>query len=197
MTATLARSLRRLARDRSGVAVTEFGILAPVFVVLLLGLMDLSYQAYTRAVLEGAIQKAGRDSGIEGAQSSTIDAKVTAAVKQVAKNAVLTFDRKSYSTFSDMKPERFTDTNGNGKRDAKECYDDINGNQQWDADPGKTGQGGANDVTLYTVTATYTRLFPLGKLLGWSDKETVSAKTLLKNQPYASQAIPTVVTRCN
>lgn len=197
MTAALVRSLRRLVRDRRGIAVTEFGILAPVFVVLLLGLMDLTYQAYTRAVLEGAIQKAGRDSGIEAAQSSVIDAKVTAAVKQVAKSAVLTFDRKSYSTFSNMKPERFTDTNGNGRRDPTECYDDINGNQRWDADPGKTGQGGASDVTLYTVTATYDRLFPLGKLLGWPDKETVSASTLLKNQPYASQAVPTVVNRCN
>ncbi|WP_294093907.1 TadE/TadG family type IV pilus assembly protein [Sphingomonas sp.] len=194
---TLRARFTRLLRDRRGVAVTEFAILAPVLMVTLMGLMDLSFQAYTRAVLEGAIQKAGRDSGIEGATATEIDAKVTAAVKQVANRASVTFDRRSYSTFGNIKAERFTDTNGNGIRDPNECYDDVNGNGMWDADPGKTGQGGANDVTLYTVTATYPRMFPLGALLGWSSTETISAKTLLKNQPYATQAIPTVVTRCS
>lgn len=192
-----ARFPHRLLRDRRGVAATEFAILAPVLVMMLLGLMDLSYQAYARAVLEGAIQKAGRDSGIEGATTATIDAKVEAAVKQVANRATVTFDRRSYSTFGNIRPERFTDTNGNGIRDATECYDDVNANMRWDADPGREGQGGANDVTLYTVTATYPRIFPLGKLLGWSSTETVSAKTLLKNQPFATQSIPTVVVRCS
>ncbi|RYY22958.1 MAG: pilus assembly protein [Sphingomonadales bacterium] len=165
-------------------------------IMVLMGLMDLSFQAYTRAVLEGAIQKAGRDSGIESATPSTIDAKVSAAVKQVVNTATLEFDRKSYSTFGNIKPERFTDTNNNGVKDATECYDDVNANQRWDADPGKDGQGGANDVTMYTVTATYPRLFPMAKILGWSSTETISAKTLLKNQPFATQATPTVVTRC-
>lgn len=187
----------RLARDRRGVAVTEFAILAPVLVLLLLGTMDLSYQAYVRALLEGAIQKAGRDSGIEGATTTSIDATVAAAVYPVARRATFTFSRKSYKTFSQVSPERFTDTNGNGRRDSTECYDDVNGNQQWDADPGAEGQGGANDVTLYTVVASYPRLFPLAALIGWSPTQTVTAKTLLKNQPYATQAIPAVVTRCS
>lgn len=188
---------RHLARDRRGSAVTEFALLAPVLVLLLLGSMDLGYQAYVRALLEGAIQKAGRDSGIEGATTATIDDKVKAAIYPVAKNATFTFTRKSYKTFSYVSPERFTDTNGNGVRDSTECYDDVNGNQRWDADPGSEGQGGANDVTLYTVVATYPRLFPLARILGWPSTQSATADTLLKNQPYATQAIPAVVTRCS
>ena len=82
-------------------------------------------------------------------------------VKNIAKNATIVFTRKNYDSFSVIKPEPFTDTNGNGIRNTGECYTDINGNSQWDADPGVSGQGGANDVTLYTVTVTYPRLFPL------------------------------------
>ncbi|AJP71503.1 TadE/TadG family type IV pilus assembly protein [Sphingomonas hengshuiensis] len=189
--------LFRLRADRRGAAVVEFALLAPVLFLLVMGSMDIGYQAYVRALLEGAIQKAGRDSGIEGATTSTIDNGVSAAIYPVAKNATFTFTRKSYKTFGYVSPERFTDTNGNGVRDSTECYDDVNGNLQWDADPGTTGQGGANDVTLYTVTATYPRLFPMTRLIGWSSTQTATAKTLLKNQPYATQAIPAVVTRCS
>ena len=64
----------------------------------------------------------------------------------------------------------------------------------WDADPGLSGQGGANDVTLYTMTITYPRLFPVTKALGVSSTQTITATTLLKNQPYATQTLTTVTT---
>lgn len=195
--ASTSRQGAPLLRNHRGAAIMEFAILAPALLMVLMGLMDITYQAYFRAVLEGAMQKAGRDSGIEAASNSAIDEQVRKSAKQVAGNAVITFDRKSYTSFSVVKPERFTDSNKNGIRDPGECYDDVNGNKQWDADPGKSGQGGASDVTLYTATATYKRLFPLGALLGWSSEINVTSTTLLKNQPYASQASPNILTICS
>ncbi|WP_448664401.1 TadE/TadG family type IV pilus assembly protein [Sphingomonas sp. CJ20] len=194
---TFPSPLRRLLAERRGTSAIEFALIVPVLVMMLLGMMDLSYQSYVQAVLEGAMQKAGRDSGIEAANTTTIDNSVKAKVAGVAPRATFAITRKSYSTYANMAPERFTDTNGNGVRDTGECYDDINGNRVWDADPGLMGQGGANDVTEYTVTATYNRIFPLATMLGWSRQQSVSATTLLKNQPYQSQAVPTVVSRCN
>lgn len=194
---TLLSLLRSLRRDRQGAAMMEFALLAPVMALMLLGLMDLGYQAYARALLEGAMQKAGRDSGIEGADATLIDNKVRSDFRRVAKTATLEFERRSYANFGVMRPERFTDTNLNGVRDPFECYDDVNGNQQWDADPGLSGQGGASDVTLYTVRAQLPRMFPMASLMGWPKQMEISANTLLKNQPYASQSVPTVVTRCN
>ena len=94
-------------------------------------------------------------------------------------------------------PEPFEDTNGNNQRDPGECYRDINGNGSWDAEPGTTGQGGANDVTLYRIRITYPRIFPVAPLIGASPYQTVTAETLLKNQPYATQAAPTVNRLCN
>lgn len=117
-------------------------------------------------------------------------------VRVIAKSATYTSSRKSYESFTKVAPEPFTDTNGNGVRDIGECFDDINGNGTWDADPGVTGQGNASDVTLYTMTVTYPRLFPMPALLGWSSNATLSATTLLKNQPYASQTTRTTVSIC-
>jgi Flp pilus assembly protein TadG len=194
---TLARVRRRLAGDRRGSAAVEFSILAPVLIMLIMGLMDLGYQAYVQAALEGAIQKAGRDSGIEAADTSAVDAKLKVNVQRVVPKATFTISRKSYSTFGAVSPERFDDANNNGVYNSGECFYDVNGNKAWDSDPGANGQGGASDVTLLTVTASYTRLFPLAKLLGWSNTETATATTLLKNQPYQTQATSAVVKICS
>ena len=192
------RANRSLLRNTRGATIVEFAIVSPVMILMMMGLGDLSYQVYAQSILNGAMQKAGRDSAIQGGANNTaaIDAKVSAMVKNIAKNATITFTRKNYDSFSVIKPEPFTDTNGNGVRNAGECYTDINGNNQWDADPGETGQGGANDVTVYTATVTYPHLFPVVGLLGWPSTQTITASTLLKNQPYASQTTVTPATVC-
>ncbi|MFY0080366.1 TadE family protein, partial [Acinetobacter baumannii] len=57
--------IRRVGQDRRGVTVTEFGLIAPTFLMLLLGVFDLGYTVYARAILDGAVQKAGRDAALE------------------------------------------------------------------------------------------------------------------------------------
>ncbi|MDQ2879327.1 MAG: pilus assembly protein [Pseudomonadota bacterium] len=202
--------LRRLRSDRRGTAVIEFAIIAPVMMIIIMGLSDLMYQIYAQSILNGAVQKAGRDSGIQGGdqQATTIDARVISQVANIMSNptqacpttstggATWCSTRKNYDTFKAIAPEPFTDLNGDGIRQPGECYSDINGNHQWDADPGTTGQGGADDVTVYTMTITYPRIFPVAGLLGWPSTQTISATTTLKNQPYANQTTTTVATIC-
>lgn len=190
--------LRSLARDRRGATALEFAIVAPVMLLMIMGLGDTLYQVYVQSILNGALQKAARDSAIEGGASTTatIDASVIAMVRTIAPKASYTSVRESYSSFSNIAPEPFTDTNGNGVRDPGECFTDINGNGTWDANPGVAGQGGADDVTMYTFTVTYPRLFPLGALIGWSTNQTISSMSLLKNQPYATQTVTAPTTIC-
>lgn len=188
-----------LGRDTRGAAVVEFAIVSPVMILMLMGLGDLAYQVYASSILNGAVQKASRDSALQGGANNTgtIDAKVSGMVTKIAANATIVFDRRAYSSFSGIsKPEPYEDTNKNGKRDAKECYMDLNGNNQWDATPdaGVAGQGGGSDVTKYTVTVTYPHLFPVMGLLGWPSTQTITASTLLKNQPYALQNMEAVCT---
>lgn len=187
---------RPLLRDVRGATAVEFALIAPTFLLMLMGTYDLGYSLYVNSMLQGAIQQAARNSTIEGATPATQDALVTTAVKAVAPQSTLTFTRKSYSTFSDVgRPEDFTDVDGNGVCNAGESYVDTNGNGTWDADQGKTGQGGARDAILYTVSVTYPRPFAMAQLAGFSSTVSMTTETVLRNQPYALQASGPAVTR--
>lgn len=205
----MRRPLRSLPRERRGVTAVEFGFVAPVMMVLIMGLGDLLHQVYAQSLLNGEVQKAARDSGIEGgaANAATIDGKVVSRMLPIIKGltqscgatgttATWCSTRKSYDNFTEVAPEPFTDGNGNGVRDPGECYTDMNGNGTWDADPGLAGQGGASAATQYTMTIRYPHIFPVMGLLGWSTMQTISATTLLKNQPYATQTTVTNSTIC-
>ena len=93
-------------------------------------------------------------------------------------------------------PEDFTDTNHNGRYDATECFVDMNGNSIWDADMGKSGLGGANDVVVYTVNVSFTRMFGFGKVFGLPSSQLIHATTILKNQPFATQSSRTGTSVC-
>jgi len=193
------RRLWCLARDRCGAALTEFALVLPVMLLMGMGLCEIAYQGYMQAILTGAVQKAGRDSTIENASAATIDAAVLQAVKNINGKAAFVSGyplRKSYASYGYISPESFVDGNGNGQRDPGECFTDVNGNGTWDADPGVSGGGGAGDTVLYTVSITYSRLFPLGLWMGWSKSATLSANTVLKNQPWGMQTTATPATVC-
>ncbi|MFM6931249.1 MAG: TadE/TadG family type IV pilus assembly protein [Novosphingobium sp.] len=190
---------RALLRDTRGVTVVEFALIAPVLLVLLMGIYDVGYQLYASSVLQGALQKAGRDATIEGAATttSTIDQRVSDQIKMVVPNATLAFSRKAYATFGTVsKPEDFSDLNSNGTCDKGEPYEDINGNSMWDTDRGKTGQGGAKDAVLYSVTMTYPRPLAVAPMIGLSNTVTVKTETVLRNQPFGIQDITKVNRNC-
>lgn len=179
---------RTFVTDESGAAIVEFAMIAPVMLITLFGMFDLGHGLYTKAMIQGAIEKAARGSTIEGVTTGTLDAKVTAAVRQVAPNAAIVFNRQSYTNFSDVgQPEEFTDTDSNGLCDGGETYEDANGNGVWDANQGRTGNGGARDAVLYTVLVSYPRIFPIARLIGQSNTTQMSATTVLRNQPYGLQ----------
>ena len=187
----LATSARALRSETRGAAVLEFALAAPVLLVGILGLFDLGHNMYTASVLHGSIQKAARDSTIEGAEAniSTLDGRVTRIVRMIAPGADTSFNRTSYSAFTDVRtPEDFTDIDGDGLCNNGEPFEDANGNGTWDADRGQSGQGGARDAVMYEVTVTYDRVFPFWSLVGQSDTFTTKVRTVLRNQPYNLQA---------
>jgi len=141
---------------------------------------------YATTVLQGAVQKAGRDSSIEGSVPSVLDQQVSNQVHNVVRGASLTFERKAYENFSDVsRAEDFNDLNSDGICNDNEPFEDANGNGTWDADRAVLGQGGARDAVLYSVTMDYPRSFPLARYVpGIGENFTVTAETVLRNQPY-------------
>lgn len=188
--------LRRLRQRNEGAAAVEFALIAPMLIMVIMGMFDVGYTLYANVTLQGAVQQAARKATVESGQStwSLMDNAVRRQVGLVVPNANVTFNRKAYSNFSNVgMPEDFTDVNGNGQCNAGEPFEDANGNGIWDQDRGANGLGGARDAVLYTVTVTYRRPFPMATLIGLPRDVTSVAKTVLRNQPYDSQrslAIP-------
>jgi Flp pilus assembly protein TadG len=180
-----------LLRDQQGATLVEFAMVAPVLVLAILGLMDMGYNYYIQAQLQGTVQKAARDATLERALTITgdIDDSVAAAVHRVVPNASLQFARSSYSSFADVaQAEDFSDLNENGRCDDGEPFEDANGNGDWDQDRGAEGMGGARDAVLYEVTVSYPRAFGIAGLIGLPTTFTTRSTTVLRNQPWGEQA---------
>lgn len=189
-------TLARLKQDETGATIVEFALIAPVLVVTLMGLFDFSYNFYAETMIEGAVQKAARDSTIEhyANNPSALDDRVEHAVQSVVFDADVEFVRTGYTNYADVgRPEDWTDTNGDGICADNEPFEDANGNGQWDPDRALEDTNGARSAVLYEVNATYDRAFPMAELLGFEDTVTVTARTVLRNQPFnATEDIATV-----
>lgn len=172
--------LRRLRRSKRGTAMLEFALTAPVFLLILLGIFDYCWQMYAQQVLQGAVAKAGRDATLEtyAANQAALDAAVGAQVKKVFGNATVTFNRRAFDDYSKIKPLRWVDANANGIQEPSpiDCWEDG----------GKQGNGGADDIVQYTVSMKFDRVLPVWKMLGQPQSKTLSAMTLLRNQPFAT-----------
>ena len=192
-------ALRRLRGESRGAAALEFALVAPALLLTIMGIFDLGYNIYAATMVQGAIQRAARDSTIEGADRrlAQIDAAVSRAVHHVVPRATIAFSRRAYADFADVsRPEDFTDSDRNGLCDNGEPFEDANRNGTWDNDRGASGSGGARDAVLYTVNVTYARGFPMASLIGLPDTVTTAAATVLRNQPYKLQDNKPAVGAC-
>ena len=180
---------RALARHSGGATIIEFALVLPALCVTLLGLIDLGYHAYVLSIVEGALHEAARSATVGNKTGAQIVALVQSRLQSFSKGATITINKESYANYSDVaQPEKITtDTAPFGVYNKGDCFEDNNGNGVWDADKGKSGIGGADDIVNYQIVMTYPRLVPIGKLLGWSSSQTISESTVLRNQPYAKQ----------
>jgi Flp pilus assembly protein TadG len=183
---------KRLRREEDGVTLVEFAIVAPVLLLMVMGIFDMAHTQYTSALMNGAMQKAGRDLTLQSAPSSqsAIDSAVEAQIRSVVPStATITLEKLSHTDFTDIgEAEEFTDSAPlNGICDNNEVFIDANNNGQWDANRGEEGIGGAKDAVLYTVTVSYDRLFPMYEMAGLTDQVQLTASTVLRNQPFADQ----------
>lgn len=193
----IGRATFRVSRDKRGTTIAEFAVVLPVMMIIIMGLLDLSYRQYAQSMLQGSIQKAARDSSLQtgAANAAALDTSVRTLFKQINNtlpNSAFSFTRRNFADFSPagvLEPGT-----GPGGRCAPPpalptppyTFTDWNNNGIWD-DGGADGVGGAQDVVLYTVTVRYESLFPVGALIGMPTQQTVSATTVLRNQPFANQ----------
>ena len=194
--------LSALRRNESGAVLTEFGLLIIPLCVLLLGLLDLGYMMYVRSTLQGVLNDVARQASVEapgftgeGTLEERIEARVKSRRGPMAADEATSVEATNYYEFSGVgKPEKLiTDEDGDGRYDAgDDCWQDLNENGTYDFDTSRSGVGGADDIAVYQADMVRPRLFPMAGLLGFSPFYEISVRTVVRNQPYANQAVPPV-----
>lgn len=190
------RMLNALTRNDDGASIMEFGLIAPIVMVMMLGTMDIGHSYFVRATLDGAMQNAARSSSLEGSATLTaqelVDLRVESSILALAPNATITSTRRYYKTFSEAALARAETvieppTGADMKCDPGESFMDANDNGVWDVDGGTDGQGGAKDIVIIKFKVSYPRLFPMAKLLGLPANVELESNSILANQPYGEQ----------
>jgi Flp pilus assembly protein TadG len=189
------RALRRaLRRDHDGIAATEFGFVAPVLFLMIMAGFDAGYSVYLQSVAAGTLEDKARQASLSGSSESQFDFRVRAAMRKILPsyaqsndNIVLT--KKNYTDYSriDAAEKITVDVDGDGVLDVGDCWLDEDGNGEFGVNEGAEGLGGADDGVYYTVTITLPRLFPLAKMIGLPEDQTITVRTLVINQPYGTQ----------
>lgn len=174
----------------------EFGLVAGPLCLFIMGIGDLGYQTYLRAVTQGVLDRAARAASVGTLTTSQIDAYIDTQMQTInSKNGTTSTTKKSYYNFSRVgKPEKITtDTAPLGVYNSGDCFEDSNGNNTYDTAGGNDGLGGADDIVFYQVTVSMPRLFPMAKMLGWSATQSATANATIRNQPWSNQATPAIV----
>lgn len=184
--------LRALRADARGATIIEFALILPVLSILLMGTFDLGYRSYVTSIVQGSLHEASRMATVGNVPMTTIETHVRNRLKDFSRNSTIDIRTDSYSDFNGVAvAEPLTTDLGtaNVYDQATDCYRDINGSGKFSRDMGRGGMGGAEDVVRFQVTMTYPRLFPMAKLLGWSNNVQIVQNTVLRNQPYAGRTI--------
>jgi Flp pilus assembly protein TadG len=188
----LRKGLRAFIVAEAGVTAVEFAIIAPVLLLLLMGILEFALIMLAANVLESAttisarLGSTGFATGGGISRQQTILNSIDAHAGTLLNVNNVTITSESYTQYDQIgQPEPYTDTNHNGQYDPGEPYVDVNGNGQWDADMGTAGLGNSGDIVVYTVSYPWAIMTPImSNLIGTGGIYTITTHAVVKNEPY-------------
>lgn len=185
------RSLRSIQHDQDGVTAIEFAIIAPVFLLFILGIIEFGIIMMVYNVMEGAtaissrLGKTGYAESGKTREQTILDAVAARGGSLIDADKLILTSKfyKQYDQIND--PEPYIDANHNGQYNTGESYTDVNGNGHWDADMGSSGYGSSGDVVVYTISYPWSVTTPiLQNLIGTHGIYTITTHAVVKNEPY-------------
>lgn len=187
----------RLYSDTRGATIVEFAIIIPVVCTLMAAGFELGYRAYLGAIIQGALLEASRRATVGDKTGDQIDQILKDRVGMLSNAAnVKEIKKENFYNFTNVgKAEKITnDVAPIGVYNAAtDCYEDANNNGVYDINM-NNGLGTADDIVRYSITVEYPNIMPVNSVLGWGTKQTITASTVMRNQPFTSRAMPTI--RC-
>ncbi|MDR4306631.1 pilus assembly protein [Chelatococcus sambhunathii] len=183
--------LKRFSRAASGATIVEFALIAPVLMLMIVGLVELGLLLTARTILDNATFSAARvgKTGYSTAtrsQSQLILDAVRKGSSGFLDPAKIALTSKAYTDYGNIgQPEPFTDTNKNGVRDAGEAFTDVNGNGSYDKDQGAAGPGASAQIVVYEASYDWNLFTPFVKrFIGTNGVVKLTSRIVVKNEPY-------------
>lgn len=188
--------LTQLKHNVRGAFVVEYALLAPLFVSLTFGSIEMGRILMVYASMEGAVTEATRiamTGNVPEEYESTeayIQHHVKGSLEDVGVDAGVTISMKVYDSFSDIGAEEpYTDTNTDLTCNDGEFYTDVNANGTWDQDMGASGSGGEENIMVMEIDVDLPYL--MQGIVGIISEETsinLSTSTAVRNEPYGGMA---------
>lgn len=183
-------SKHSLVRSQDGATALEFAFIAPVFLLIISGVIEFSMIMLTTSTMESAtnatsrLGKTGYVPGGTTRQQAIIDSVSTRTASLLDKNKI-TITSTVYSDFTKIgQPEPcLNPVNPPCNGAVGVNYVDTNGNGSWDSDMGLAGLGNAGDVVVYTVSYPWPIMSPLMRpMLG--NTYNITVRSVVRNEPF-------------
>ena len=188
---------KNILRDTRGATMVEFALVAPVFFLLLFGIIEFSIITFAKSVMEGATNVTSRLGKTGFVEEGTTREELLINLLVEKSQGVLDEDKivittLIYESFSDINTAEplSIDVNGNSEYDELDgdTYQDVNGNGQWDEDMGQAGLGGAGDIVVYNVHYPWHVMTPVMSTF-LADKDgnfPLDVSVVVRNEPYGN-----------
>lgn len=188
----LTRS-HRLQASESGITSVEFAIIAPVFLLMIMGIIEFALIMFTSSVMESATNNTAR-LGKTGyivpgiTRMQTIVNNVAARTAGLLDPTQITVSSTVYSNFNDIgQPEPcVSPVTPPCPGVATVNFVDVNGNGTWDSDMGQAGLGNPGDVVVYTVSYPWRVVTPLINVITGTTIN-ITTRTVVRNEPYETE----------
>lgn len=184
--------IKRFFVSSRGANLIEFAFVAPIFLLILIGLFDVGGMLVIQNALDAGAREAARF-GLTGgtsdglAREDAIRERVLRAIKTHS-GGIIPIDKvlinvSSYDSIENVdSPEPYEDINKNGAYDVGEVYEDTNGNNQWDPDRGASGSFGAGgEAVKYEVSYDWK---PFLSLFGFKDNMRLVGQATVRNEDF-------------
>lgn len=175
------RKHHRFIKDRQGSALIEFALIGPIFLWLLIGIIEFGLMYFAGVLIESGTRSISRFA-ITGEQT---DGKTREqAIRELFAKNTFGFIDMSKVKIVTTPLSSFTGTTLSEPGDENN-FVDLNCNGIWDAQRDDAGQD--SEVVAYTVSYRWDFITPLlGKILGKKDYHiNLESKTVVQNEPYS------------
>jgi Flp pilus assembly protein TadG len=188
----ILNNIKTFFKCELGSVITEYAIVLPVFLVMIVGGFEIGRIYMISAALEGTLVQSTRIamSGYLPTDYATreeyIEALVVTSLQSVGVTSGVTVSMMVYSSFANVgEAEPYVDQNGNNEYDVGECYTDVNGSLFWDADMGDTGAGGEENIMVMTVDVDLPFMTSfMSHITDTFGGIGLSGSTIIRNEPF-------------